>query len=327
MKTVRNEKIVKLRVIAILLVVIGHSIIIFTPGWNTYQINEKNEILTIIKKFINIIQMPLFIMIYGFLYNKTCEKHTFNEIFVEKLKRIIIPFVCITIFWMVPIRYIAKYPYYSAGGYLTAVINCFLGKDSGHLWYLPTLFILFILTYMINKISYEKIVKIGSIILLFILSIFSVKLPTICFLSQICEYLIYFYIGFLYNKIDKNNKVLNIICGILFVTLSFMVVFVVNDINLNRIFVILAGITGTYALYGLCSNNESTKLIKALDKNSFVIYLLHSPLIYIMYSRFSNINPLLLISCNIAIAITIPIFIAIILRKIKINFIIGEKIK
>lgn len=197
MKTVRNEKIVKLRVIAILLVVIGHSIIIFTPGWNTYQINEKNEILTIIKKFINIIQMPLFIMISGFLY----------------------------------------------------------------------------------------------------------------------------------NKIDKNNKVLNIICGILFVTLSFMVVFVVNDINLNRIFVILAGITGTYALYGLCSNNESIKLIKALDKNSFVIYLLHSPLIYIMYSRFSNINPLLLISSNIAIAIIIPIFIAIILRKIKINFIIGEKIK
>lgn len=327
MKTIRNERIVKLRVLAILLVVIGHSIIIFTPGWNTYQINEKNEMLTIIKKFINIIQMPLFIMVSGFLYNKTCEKYEFTEIFFEKLKRIIIPFILVTILWMVPIRYVAEYPYYTSGGYVTAVINCFEGSDSGHLWYLPTLFVLFMLVYIINKIADKKIMKIITIILLFILSVCSIKLPTIFFLSQVCEYLIYFYLGFLYNKIDESNNVLNIICGILFIVLSFIVVFIVNDITLNRIFTIIAGITGTYALYGFFNNKMPNYIIRILDKNSFAIYLLHSPLIYIMYSRFANINPVLLIFCNITISIIIPILIATILRKIKLNFIIGEKIK
>ena len=66
---VRNEAIEKLRAFAIVIVVIGHSIIIFDPNWGIYTTNNKCDFLYILKQIINIIQMPIFfaISIFSFL--------------------------------------------------------------------------------------------------------------------------------------------------------------------------------------------------------------------------------------------------------------------
>ncbi len=44
-----------------------------------------------------------------------------------------------------------------------------------------------------------------------------------------------------------------------------------------------------------------------------------------MYKYFANVNPYLLVTMNIIVAIIVPSIIAEILRKLKLNFIIGEK--
>lgn len=324
----RNETIEKLRAFAIIIVVLGHSIIIFDPSWAIYTSDNSSKILYLLKQFINIIQMPLFIMISGFLFCSTCKKYDFLKIVKEKAKRIIAPFIFIAIFWLVPIRLVAEYKPFVECGYIEAVKRVFLGIDSGHLWYLPTLFALFVIIYVVNKIIKEKkVFIIGFGILFFILSLLSNKFTTILFVSQICEYLIYFYIGFLAAKIQEKLK-FNVTAVILFVVLSILLVFVIepNDI-IFRIVKIFTAIIGTYAMYGVFTKIKTNKIVKMIDKNSFAIYLFHSPLLYIMYNNFANINPYLLASINLTIGITIPSIMAYVLRKLKLNFLIGEKIK
>ena len=126
----RNETIEKLRVFAIIIVVLGHSIIIFDPNWGIYTTNNKCEFLYILKQFINIIQMPIFFAISGFLFYNTCEKYKFLKLCKEKIIRIIIPFIVVTLFWLIPIRLIANYQPFLDSGYLGAIEKVFCGIDS-----------------------------------------------------------------------------------------------------------------------------------------------------------------------------------------------------
>lgn len=323
----RNETIEKLRVFAIFIVVLGHSIIIYDPSWGLYKTDNTNQIFFYLKQFINIIQMPLFIMIAGFLFNRTCEKYDLKKIVIDKFKRIIIPFIFITLLWLVPIRMLAKYQPFLEIGYFESVKRVFLGIDSGHLWYLPTLFILFIITYIVQKVSKDKnILNMAFLSIFFILSIFANKFTHVLFLSNVCEYLLYFYIGFLVAKI-QNKFEFNIFAVVIYVIFSILLVFFIKQGIIFRILNIFTAISGSYALYGIFMKIKTNKLVKIIDKNSFTIYLFHSPLIYIMYNNFTNINTYLLVTCNLLIAMIIPILIAYVLRKLKLNFIIGEKTK
>lgn len=64
----RNTKIVNIRAIAILLVVFGNSIILYSSTWNLYTSTNQVLILDYLKRIIDLIQMPLFFSISGFLF-------------------------------------------------------------------------------------------------------------------------------------------------------------------------------------------------------------------------------------------------------------------
>lgn len=56
----REYKIDNLRAIAILLVVLGHSIIIYDPNWGVITSDTECLPFFYLKQMINLIQMPLF---------------------------------------------------------------------------------------------------------------------------------------------------------------------------------------------------------------------------------------------------------------------------
>ena len=64
--TERNSKITNMRALAILLVVLGHSIILYDSSWGLYSTDNVCGILETVKHFINVIQMPLFYSISGY---------------------------------------------------------------------------------------------------------------------------------------------------------------------------------------------------------------------------------------------------------------------
>ena len=72
----KNFNITFLRFVAILVVMFGHSIIIYDPNWGYFTSTIKVDSLVYIKHIINIIQMPLYFCISGFVFYYTISKYT-----------------------------------------------------------------------------------------------------------------------------------------------------------------------------------------------------------------------------------------------------------
>lgn len=142
--TTRRDDITNVRALAIFLVVLGHSIILYSSAWGYYPTEQKSILLDNLKFLINGIQMPLFFSLSGFcfLWSWNRSSNFINQV-IKKAQRLIIPYIMIGICWLFPIRMLVNYPYYN-GLSIPHIIfkSILLGEDNGHLWFLPTLFII-----------------------------------------------------------------------------------------------------------------------------------------------------------------------------------------
>lgn len=323
-----------LRAIAILSVVLGHSIIIFSGNWNYFHVLSSSNFLMFVKKVIDTYQMPVFMFISGYLFYCFRSKAAYNDFFVflkKKTKRLLIPFMCVSLFWIMPIRTMINFQNVNSQHIVHRFFyNFILNHLSGNLWYLPTLFGIFIIFYFLkSKIETYWIIS-GGVAL--IVSLLSGVFPDAFYLHNMAYYFIYFYFGFCYTiivdhlKIEKRlrrNSTL-LLLGIALILLSV--------INTNKVISISAGIIGIVFFYELSLKFASKKIgnniiLKTIDKNSYGIYLFHSTLIYPILNFYDGkyINPYLL-SFEIFICILmISLVITIILRKsYYLRFVIGE---
>lgn len=142
----RNYKLDNIRTLAIILVVLGHSIIIYSTDWGLYVSMRKVVVFDYMKKLINIIQMPVFFSLSGFLFRNQVAKKSMSDIFKSKFVRLMIPYYCIALGWMIPIKILIDYPAYQNRNIFNIVVeDILLFNDNGHLWYLPCLFLCFLL--------------------------------------------------------------------------------------------------------------------------------------------------------------------------------------
>ena len=63
-----NSNITTLRAFAIIIVVLGHSIILYDPSWTWYVPGQECPFFEELKKIINVVQMPLFFSLSGYLF-------------------------------------------------------------------------------------------------------------------------------------------------------------------------------------------------------------------------------------------------------------------
>lgn len=146
-----------IRAVAILVVVFGHSIILYSSTWNLYETLQTSIILDNIKEIINIFQMPLFFSLSGYLFSFSRMEQPFGIFLKKKSRRLIIPFIVIGAFWMIPIKMILGYVGYQNYNFIQAVVRMLLNQENGHLWYLPTLFLLFIIFWIYKKLVRNSI--------------------------------------------------------------------------------------------------------------------------------------------------------------------------
>lgn len=66
--TTRRDDITNVRALAIFLVVLGHSIILYSSAWGYYPTEQKSILLDNLKFLINGIQMPLFFFVIWLLF-------------------------------------------------------------------------------------------------------------------------------------------------------------------------------------------------------------------------------------------------------------------
>lgn len=107
----KNHKIDNVRAFAIVTGIIGHSIILYSSQWGLYEAERSSMLLDYIKRFINLYQMPLFFSLSGYLFTMTWKNRTFVSFTVNKLKRLIFPFISVGMFWMIPVKMLIHYPF------------------------------------------------------------------------------------------------------------------------------------------------------------------------------------------------------------------------
>ena len=210
-----NYKIANLRALAILIVVFGHSIIIFDSGWNYYTAEYQSAILEMVKHVINLFQMPLFIFISGYCFYYSREgliRKGTGTFMHKKAYRLLIPFVSFALFWMIPLRMASHYPYWQGVSLPGILLQVFIGKDSGHLWFCAALFLMMLLASAaeVHLISRRELSLRERIILLGILYCISVLgrfIPVgYFFIKDVTRYTVWFYLGYHMNWRSRESS-------------------------------------------------------------------------------------------------------------------------
>ena len=254
---------------------------------------------------------------------------TFFNFAVNKVKRLIVPYVIVGLFWLLPVRMLLKYPGYE-NKKLSRIIfyEILLGADNGHLWFLQTLFIIFCVMFFairfLRKFDEHKInpIVIYSIVLvaLWLCHIVIGRIQIISVIKAPIENCVWFYLGFYINKFSEQIKNLY--------KLRFLLFFISIATVLISIFVIswlkpLGALLFIFSIY-LLVPNRTNKVIERISQDSFGIYLFHSPLIYISFTFFPDINPIIMIIVNFAVFGSLAMGMTELLRKLKLGLVIGE---
>ncbi|HEM3620063.1 TPA: acyltransferase [Streptococcus suis] len=349
------DLIILIRVFAILSVVLGHSTIAYSGIWDSFDMKNHSKFLVLLHYYIDLYQMPLFISVSGYLfYYLRIEKSKyldFGKFIVDKAKRLLIPFVIVGLFFMIPVRSIGTYSAYQNRSYFSLVKDLFLNINSGNLWFLPVLFFIFIIMWIISSVYIKQDTKertVSDIVLFLVLifvSILSSKLPSILFISLTANYLFFFFLGFIIRKYQailldntKNLTMLLILSFILqFSNLIFKVLLPIDGTLLHLIFIgvsILGSIFSVLFFYCIFTfverafiNLTDKKIVKSIDSDSFGIYLFHASIIFPILSYYQNINvsPYYVSIILFVVSLLVSWLLTIILSKFKYTkYIVGK---
>lgn len=334
----KEKKLVNLRALLILIVVLGHSIIIYSTTWNTYtSINEVHFLDVFKNSVINSYQMQLFFSLSGYLFYKTILKNKkYLDFVFDKFKRLLIPFLGVGLLYMTPIKMILNVPGFIKGNFfVTGFNNIIKLMNTGHLWFLTALFIIFIGFFTLSKIiKIEKIDKkhiiIDILILLFCLGVYSKtgEIKSIfpqAAIYRAASYALWFYVGFCINKYfafgSKENAYKEWYVPYLCLLTGALVIFRINhDSGIVKLASTLSLVVTLYIIMPAKTN----KVTEYLDRNSMGMFLFHSPLIYISYTFYPNINPILMVFINFVVFGFISSLLTELIRKTPFKFLIGE---
>ena len=327
---VLNQQIVNLRGIAILFVLLGHSIIIYDNTFALLKSDVQMPLFEACKHLISFVQMKLFISISGFLLAYKClnvsNSKMGGQFALSKAGRLLIPYLFVVLFYNDPLKYLLGISGYEHP--LVFIGQQMLGMNCAHLWYLPCLFLLMMIGYPLFVWARKNIWLHCVLFFAFLgVNYFSTRLPEYFQLNQVGYYLVFFHLGYLVNyvrilysyRLEKINTwkkrmlLVSLIIGVGFAIYRF------TSIGFE-IFLSVIAVLSFYALVPDFRN----KFINAISKRSYGLYLFHSPLIYLAAVFCPNINPWLMLFINFICMSMIAYTITVALSKTKLKFIIGE---
>ena len=269
--------------------------------------------------------MPLFFSISGFCILYSLKKNQkFLKFIKGKFNRIIIPFFVVGLAWLYPLRMLAHYAPYKASPLIVIFKYIICGFDNGHLWFLPTLFIMLIITYLINLLIPFDCSRISFCIFCCLCACLAQGIPSsLPYLRQFGTNYIWFVLGLIvhlhFSEVKAMRISLKIIAAVLTLA-SLLAVFCGFD---SRIFSCIASALCVLTGYALMSNKRNL-ILSRISRNSMGMYLFHSPLVYLAYCYLPNINPFLMLLINFLGFGTISYFVTGFIRRVNLGFIIGE---
>ena len=315
-----------LKFYGILLVVLGHVAFVYSPS-SIITPHIPSVAMNFVKNIIYSFHMPLFFFASGciFAYQLEVKRKpmTFAQLLRNKTKRLMIPFYAFALLMVYPTMVLLGFRnpvHYFFDGFILAI-------DPRHLWFVMTLFLLFLLFFGLRKICNKLHVPIWSTSILALL-IYSFPINIAYFqIRNAEEYLIWFTLGYLFTIYKPIFKyvIIAALCGL---GLN-MAMPEFTPPNILKLYNTVIGIAILYLLSVRTIKIEETKLYQWVAPNSFGIYLFHAMIIYWLEFIASPypINPYLLSMAIFVISLTLSILLTVAVRKFGLSIIIGEKSK
>jgi len=327
-REMRDMRVVNLRALAILLVMLGHSIILYSPEWTLYTTDVRCRPFELLKNLINLIQMPLFFSLSGFLFSGTVRRKPLSVIAMDKAKRLLVPFFAFALLWMLPVRWLIGYGGYRQQPLTETTAGILTGPDSGHLWYLPVLFLCFVFfgtaVKLWRKLGAPEAAGAAGMALLSLAAMLRPTPVTWTYAYNLCLHAFWFWMGWMLGEYSTLLKALRrtawrrVLLAAL--TLALLALAVLRTNTATLLACRLALLLSAYALAPAAEN----ELLNRISKASFGMYLFHSPLVYITFAYGSGLPPLMVLLINFVLFGFLAYALAEMLRRSKLRMLAGE---
>ena len=263
----------------------------------------------------------------------------------DKAKKLLIPFIVVTLLFSAPLKLISGYYNYSDNLIKDIFVGQVMIQGNTHLWFLPTLFVIFIIIYSVEK--YIRLNRGIILIGMFAVSYVSMIMP-VMIMKNSMYYIFWFYVGYCFEGIRKNaNKIadkrpfLLLICGAVFLAVAVLQskipVYSGSDIYdiIKRILEYVNAFLGClfiYLLSYLLSKTRITErnLFMVIRSNTLGLYLYSDTWNYIILSiavgQFgsavfvTNVGAAMLFFSRIILSFTFALVISILLKKMKVKY-------
>lgn len=316
-----------LKVFAILLVVLGHITNLYDGG--TFSLPLNNTLIKL-TSVIYLFHMPLFVAISGAIFNVGLDHGKYQEFipFVKnKFKRILFPFLIIGAFILAPVLIILEITELS---YIECACEIIFGGTLiKHLWYLPSLFWIFIFVGILHRSKLPlEIMFILSIIITVLCSMLLKFNNPLC-LWNAMQYLPYFIGGMLLDKYKENNNIRLLLYGSVLFTFMFVIIKKTSIALFDNVCCLLMPCGIIMALIAIARMIVPIKEITFLSwllKQSFAVYLFHIMIIYVLYKIIgTNVPTIIMVPLTFILSIIISYSVAYLIRCLRLQCVIGEK--
>ena len=258
------------------------------------------------------------------------------------------PFIVVTLFYSVPLKYISGYYSNSGNIFKDVVVGQVLVQGNTHLWFLPVLFVIFIIIYALEK-TLRNSAGGGIALSLFVASYASVFIP-IGIVSNALYYALWFYAGYRFEDYRENiNANLKKRPRII---ILFIIVFLCSGLLrkllsdwaetlpicsvLERCVRYICAVFGCGLVYSISyflskTNITKWRLFKVIRTNTLGLYLYSDTWNYIILNIattlfgstvfVTNTGSALIYFSRIAITFSIALAVSMVLKKIKVKYI------
>lgn len=319
------------KTLMMLLVVLGHACIVFAASaWGGVTPLRQSLPIAYFARFLELTHTQTFFVCSGFFfalqrYEKGKYRTTGYDL-KHRAKRLLVPYAVISVFWAAPADYFAKdlAPAQLAKNYL-------LGFDPAQLWFLLTLFLLYILFYFTSDRVLKLPVWLGILGFLAVrylgVLLTELRLPLrVLRFDAFLRSALYFYLGLLLQQrrlcIPRARwlPLLLALCAGSFALYAVKCIDSECNAYLKETLMLFVNLSGVFAylcIGTLLKNLYEKPFFAALSAAGMGIYLLHQQILYatMRLTNFAWIAPLAFVIVNFCAAAAIAWGLSWLLRR------------
>ncbi len=325
--------------ILMLCVIAGHSALFWSGNWFTIESPLiKSSSIGDFGLWLGTFHTYSFTLLSGYIYSYIINRggySRYKDFLVKKFKRLIIPYIFVSVFWVIPIC--CFFYHYSI---LDIINNYVFGRSPQQLWFLLMLFDVFAIFHiLITEISNRIYVVLPLCLLCYILSLL---IPVEYNYFQIVtslQYILFFAIGYL-MWIKRNmcfrSKAISLakwpfLCFLVIIDIGLFML-LKKDIGFRTLILSLLNFEGAITFSSLLmfvgkKINTERACWKILEKHSFTMYLLHQQIIFVSIVLLNGlICPSIHLVLNFVISTAVSLVISVLLhRNSLLRILLGEK--